>query len=385
MKKTSLFSLWVLFFASSSLFAGQGGTGGNDYMWTDESINPKITYDWIDIKDGDALFGGGALDDQIAGPVPLTIDFNFFGSKKTQVWVGVNGFITFSDPGSPAGGYGANAAIPTASGPDSMLAVYWDDNTGGAANNPNVYTKVIGSSPFRKFIIQWYLADADDVLEFQIILNETSNTIKYQYGRLDLASGTPGSSATIGLQASSTDGLQYSYNSQIFANISAILFHGEGVDGVDGAISPTSVTVNSSQEFTYLFDNISPSSSDVLGKIDSVSITIPAAFSSTPTVTSIKINDGSAFIQNSASKPEDRGFATWRVSGGDIIVQTADFEVIDSLIVKFIEQAPASTSSGNSFISEYGAELDVISGSQSSVEDALGWDVEVTAAAGSVD
>ncbi|KAA3615015.1 MAG: hypothetical protein D8M58_11225 [Calditrichaeota bacterium] len=386
MIKKSLLSLGIIFSVSSFLFAGQGDSTGNDYMWTQDFGTPRINYNWIDIKDGTSLFFGG-IDNQLSTAIPLPFTFYFYGQAKSNIYVSANGYITFVDQGVTTDPFGGNVTIPSASAPDSMIAPYWGELTGGGTQQANVYVKSVGSAPFRQYVIQWHLPDGGSSVEFQAILYEGSNNIKFQWGKMDV--GDPGGSETVGLQATSSKALEYSFDNTPGANsiseYTAVLFHGEGVSGVDAAISPSSVSTSTSQEFTYVFNNISPSSTDLLGKLDSVAITLPAAFSSTPTVTSIKINDGAAFIQNSATKPEDRGFATWQVSGSNIIVQTADFEVIDSLIVKFIEQTPAAVSSGNSFTSEYGAELDTTSGPQSSVEDALGWDVDVTAAPGTVD
>jgi hypothetical protein len=387
MIKKSLFLFFAVLVTQSPLIAGSGGIDGSDYMWTqDFGAGEKTSYNWIDIKDATGIFFG-AIDNQLSSGITLPFTFYFYGKAQTTIYVSANGYVTFANQGTTTDPFATNVSIPSSSAPDSMIAPYWGQLSGLSSQQANVYVKTIGTAPFRQYVVQWDLPDGGSSVEFELILFEDSNNIKFQWAKMDVAD--PGSAETVGLQNTSADALEYSFNNTPATNAiseySAVLFHGEGVNGVDAAISPSSVSTSTSQEFTYVFNNISPSSTDALGKVDSLAIAIPAAFTGTPTVTSIKINSGSAFIQNGSTKPTDRGFATWQVSSGNIIVQTADFEVIDSMIVKFIEQTPASVSTGNNFTSIYGARLDSTAGPLNALQDILGWTVDVTAAAGSVD
>ena len=57
-------------------------------------------------------------------------------------------------------------------------------------------------------------------------------------------------------------------------------------------------------------------------------------------VTGIKINNTPAFIQNATGKPDDPGFANWNYSGSSLTIETAHFDVIDSIRISFSQLIP---------------------------------------------
>lgn len=347
--------LYLILFSSISLFASQGGNDGSDYMWTDMSGTDTVTtFNWIDVRDGNA-FISGTFDNTLSGLINIGFNFSYYGTSYSQVYISTNGFISFTDPGSSVP---TNDTIPSASTPDDMIAVFWDNLQNTISTNGGIFYKTVGTAPFQKFIIQWYVINGGSpgLIEFQLILYESSNLIKFQYGQI-AAGYNNGNTATVGLQNTSTDGITYSYNDNVILPYSAILWHGEGVSGADATISPTSVNINTLQQFTYTIDNITPIA-DGLGKIDTAAINIPVAFASSPVVTQIALNGTNVFIQNSTAKPTERGFATWNYNGNAIQVKTTDFEVINSLDVSYYLQTPGTPSTGNDFTSSFGAILD---------------------------
>jgi len=374
MIKKILNTILIVLFLTGLAYADQGGTGGNAYMWTDDSAPGTFInglYNWVDAKDGNSLFGSTQIDSQVSGSVSIPFSFDFFGNSKNSINVSANGFITFS---SASAGFNTNDALPSSLGPTEMIAPYWDDLVGNVSQGADIYTKTIGSSPFRQFIVQWVLPDSLNFLEFQVVLYETSNQIKFQYGRLT-SDTTPGVDATVGIQAAAGS-LQKSFEEQIF-EYSAVLFHGEGVSQADASISPTSTSVNTFQEFTYTINNIDPPNSGALGKVDNVSIKIP--FATNPIVTGIQINGGNAIIQNSPTKPSNRGFATWTISNDNLIIQTAEFEVIDDLVVTFYQQMPGTTSTDSAYTSTASADYD--NAGAATVSPNPDWSVDVTGSA----
>jgi len=364
----------------SSVFANQGGKDNFGYMWTDsKNTGQTIGYQWLDIRDGTSVFTT-QYDDTLAGPFTIPFNFEFYGRQVSQFYISSNGFISFTQLTSS---YPANDTIPSTNLPDSIIAPYWDDLKG--ASSRNAYYDTLGSAPNRKLVVMWDNFEQANVvgsrITFELILFEHSNLIKIQYNLASTspADSTDGGSATIGIKAGS-DGLLYSYNqSGSIKPFLAILFHPKTLgDTVRAAISPTQVSAGqANQPFVYKFYDIDLASQNGLGKLDRVAIASPFA-TTVPTVTGIKINNYNAFLQNTTSVPSDPGFATWYLdttgTKDSIVVQTSDFDVVDSLIVYFSQSIPTTLSTGNNYASTYDARLDSTSRKAAT---GVNWSVDV--------
>ncbi len=358
--------LSLCLFVSLSLFpfgsalADQGSSDGFGYMWTDAKGSITVPYNWIDVKGGTSLFGT-TFNDSVSAAIPLPFSFTFYGSAKNSIYVSSNGWAGFKNPGTDS--YPTNTTIPSGSGPDSMLAVFWDDLQSSAGNNGGVYYSTVGSEPNRKFIIQWYILDGSpspNTIEFEVILSEHSNLIKYQYHTVDAAYGG-GQSATIGIKASTSRGNLYSFETlNSVSAYSATLFHNSTVSSVSAAILPVSVPVGSFQTFTYTINNILPATAG-LGKLDRFAIKNP--FSTTPAITSIAINNFNSYLQYSSSKPTDPGYATWyyKTPGDSLIIQTSSFDVASAVEVQFLQTIPEIATGTYMYRSSSDAILDLSS------------------------
>lgn len=161
--------------------------------------------------------------------VNIGFTFNFAGTDYTQVRILSNGALHFGADQGFHKDY-SNEALPitnvglgpcAASPADRVIAGYWDDlepRRGGT-----VTYETMGTAPNRLFVASWagvphYLNSGS--YTFQIILYETSNEIKFQYG----PGNANGSSATIGVEVSHSDFTQYSHNTGSVTNRDAILF-----------------------------------------------------------------------------------------------------------------------------------------------------------------
>ena len=360
MIKKILILISASFFIISGVFANQGGDDSFGYMWTDSRTvqPPYVSMNWIDALDGTPL---NPIDGEIVyGPISLPFTFRFYGTDYDTIYISSNGFLSFDSFADP---YQINVELSSAP-LNTMIAPFWDDLSDNTA--PYVLYKTTGISPNRQFVVMWNSAvirdpDPDNLMTFELVLYETSNLIKFQYGYS--REGAQGSYATIGIKSGS-DNVQYSYNQAGSVNQNyAILFHpdneGFANDGASAAISPTSVQAsNNLRQFNYQVSNIFPSQTTGLGKIDRLAIANPFT-SYTPTVIGIYINGDTAFIQNSSSPPVERGFATWHYRSDSLIIQTDYFEVIDSLKISFIQNLPTSLDSGN-YTSRIDARLDSI-------------------------
>ncbi len=145
----------------------------------------------------------------------LPFNFSLFTDtfvSGTAVSIATNGWISLDGTSFPEF---QNAALPAAtvirpSGgdgviPPALIAPFFDDLMlcGGAS----VTTRVIGSAPLRRLIVQWSGVsildevgeDLDADLTFQLILYEGSNDVRFVYQSMSGAR-SEGSSATIGMQ-----------------------------------------------------------------------------------------------------------------------------------------------------------------------------------------
>jgi hypothetical protein len=180
-------------------------SGGPDiygHYWRDSDDLGGPTFSWIDIT-GTGTQIIGLADDNNLGPFPIGFNFNFYGTNFSSIHVCSNGWFSFTSTATSYTDY----ALPSASAPENLLAIFWDDmnfNLGGTA-----YYQTIGD----KFILEFKDAPRYSygyLYTYEMILDKTCGTITYQYLSME-----PGmlNSATIGIQnALKTDGLTIAYD-----------------------------------------------------------------------------------------------------------------------------------------------------------------------------
>jgi hypothetical protein len=180
---------------------------GPQYVWNDISTTGTEITNWI------ATGSFDPKDEGTAGPIPIGVDFKFYGETKTELYVNTNGVISFINITE---NIFSNDAIPTAGIPDDMIAPFWDDLDGRTQGN--VYYKQESD----KFIVQftnWQKYSGTGSLTFQIVL-KSNNRIYFYYENLvaDL------NSSTVGIENyNGTDGLQIANNSAYLENQLAVM------------------------------------------------------------------------------------------------------------------------------------------------------------------
>ena len=148
----------------------------------------------------------GVSDDSISGPIPLNFSFPWNGTTVDKVWIGANGFVSFSEPDGPGK---VNTALPDPSAPKDMIAAFWDDLSPHAGmisywNGWDVFDQ--------EFVIQWnnvpLAVDNLQRVSFEIHLRSDGAVIcQYAYA------GGSKASATIGLQYGAGErGMTYALN-----------------------------------------------------------------------------------------------------------------------------------------------------------------------------
>lgn len=126
-------------------------------------------------------------DDKFSGAIPINFPFCFYGNQYSNVYISANGHITFN-PAYNAG----NCSFDTKQGLPFYNATYPDNaifspfTDGNTTVGGTISYKTIGTSPFRKFVVQYsnipFFGTGSSCTgapaTFQCVLNETMNDIE---------------------------------------------------------------------------------------------------------------------------------------------------------------------------------------------------------------
>ena len=154
-----------------------------------------------------------AGDDEVStGKVDIGFNFDFYGTTYTDAWVSTNGSMQFG-PGTTDNTSGDSPE----SGIDNFISPFWDDIYTNDYNAKSIYHKTVGDPGSRKFILQWtdmsFCCDSNSMFgNFQIILYEATNTIRFQYFGLQNTDRSKGDSALIGIEKDDTTYNTFSIN-----------------------------------------------------------------------------------------------------------------------------------------------------------------------------
>jgi photosystem II stability/assembly factor-like uncharacterized protein len=168
-----------------------------EYVWTDLSAGTNV----------------GLVGDDAAASIPIGFTFSFYGSSYSGVTVSSNGYLAF---GSQPGTEYENKPLPSATAPNALVAVFWDDLAVTAASQ--VKSLLLGSAPSRRLVVGWEgvsRVGTSGTGSFQAVLFEGTNRIELRYR--DVIFGHPsydrGKDASIGIEdPSGTAGVQIGYD-----------------------------------------------------------------------------------------------------------------------------------------------------------------------------
>ena len=171
-------------------------------------------YAWIDGKAGATRieFAG----DDSAEVLELPFVFDFYGEGFSDLQVSTNGYLVFG--GSRAQAL-RNKPIPDPEDPNGLVSALWDDLSPDVGEG--VWVKTVGQAPNRQFVVTWIDAarfNQVGAVTFQIILEESSNRIIFQYrdAFFDDDRYDYGFSATIGVESlAGTIGTQFSVDTAV--------------------------------------------------------------------------------------------------------------------------------------------------------------------------
>jgi uncharacterized repeat protein (TIGR01451 family) len=330
-----------------------------DYEWGDSlgrGIVPGVKYDWIEISETGIQMGFYSPNSGKCYPVPFPFGFNFYGTYYTQAGVQIDGSLYFPEADEVGLYPGPNNQPIPHDNPhlDRFIAPLWDDLNlwpGG------LYYQVLGTAPNRRVVIEYArfsrlesVTQPGDTGDFEIILQEGSSAIVLQYKDVDF--GNPlydfGASATVGIQNSAAQGMQYSYNSPSLANELAILFLPPG-QSVEHPVYDTDIsfqvqvqdvpTINTWITNTAILVNLygpfhQRSASTLINTVDLSASTktidpATAAMSETVTFTISLVNTGTFTATATITDPLPGGIT---YLAGSSTVDGAPIELYDSII-----------------------------------------------------
>lgn len=195
-------------------FDGAGSIDTNDldasvsYQLTVTS-NLWVTAEGVTLGNWEARkdYYGLIIDGYQAVDLPWAMPF--YSTPYSNALISIHGMLSFLQGGSAY----PHSRLPSISPPVPFMAPFWDDLA--LKSNSRVSVATLGAVGQRLFVVTWKdIARNDDpsaCLNFQIVLVETNASILFNYGELSGACAT-GNEATVGIQASPVNALEYSFN-----------------------------------------------------------------------------------------------------------------------------------------------------------------------------
>lgn len=214
---------------------------------------------------------GLAGDDYVGGPFPIGFNFTYYGNTYTEGYPSTNGIFSF--PNSDNFFWGNDTLASSNSWPNTIYP-FWDDLITKNFTDASLYYTTIGTAPHRQFIMQWtnmyfYFNSDIPMGTFQMILDEGTNVIHFQYRDLLGGSTSLGDSATIGIKGNDdTQFNEVSLNNPSLTQGQAITFTPNG-DSYD-------VDTNANYEQVYVVPPGVPISPTLINPIDGLTGTITA-------------------------------------------------------------------------------------------------------------
>jgi len=194
------------------VWATTGGpdSGGIEFIASDESDGPP--HGVLDIDDEGTDLG---LGDEDTGLYELPFEVSWYGSSEDELRIGDNGTAFWAGSQAP----GDAACAP--GGSWSGVAAYWDDLSGAT-----VRVAELGQYPYRMVVVDWQgitPGSASDDGQVQVWFQEGRKEVVIVHEDLDFgdASYDGGAGAVVGVQGSSSAGLEWSCTGGLDDQVSA--------------------------------------------------------------------------------------------------------------------------------------------------------------------
>jgi hypothetical protein len=173
----ALTNLWTGEVQNMPVIAGEGGPDVYGYTWVDSDTAIGPVFSWIDTTSGWTEVTG-LFDDNVVGPIPLGFAFPYYWYTVDQIYVGSNGYISFSDATLEAAAF---QPLPDPTRPNDVVAPLMDD-LDFTVGDPSCYYWTNAATD--TFIISYldvrFWNSPASTNTFQIILSGPDSTITFQ-------------------------------------------------------------------------------------------------------------------------------------------------------------------------------------------------------------
>jgi subtilisin family serine protease len=172
------------------------------------------------------------LTDDSVAQITSPFAISFGGGSFSNMQVGSNGTISFTDASSPI----VNKVIPGHDpSPVTLIAPFWQDLYPVAGSAQNVYWTVVGSAPNRQLVVEWRNvrsfachSDSSATVTFEVVFSESKSSVLFEYANTTFGDSCSfqdaGGQATVGVQVSPKVGAMWSINDPVIINGSALLW-----------------------------------------------------------------------------------------------------------------------------------------------------------------
>ena len=167
-----LIPILLIFFAVSAISPAKALV--SNYSFVSSAGN------YVPLSGGTTFLTGSAWDDAVSSLIQMPFSFTYNNTAFSTLTINANGFITLGATSS------SSAYCGVQNSPANSIAAYGTDLRGTTASSSIQYG-VMGTAPNRQFVIQWtdcrqYFSTTGNHWSFQIILNETTNTVQVVMG-----------------------------------------------------------------------------------------------------------------------------------------------------------------------------------------------------------
>jgi hypothetical protein len=174
---SSLTNLWTGQVQNLPVIAGAGGPDSYGYTWIDSDTTAGPVFSWVDTTSSWTEVTG-LFDDNVVGPIALGFTFPYYWYSVDQVYVGSNGYISFSDPTLEASAF---QPLPDPTRPNDVVAPLMDDLDFTVGNASCYYWTNAAMDTFviSYLTVQFWNSPAS-TNTFQVILSRPDSTITFQ-------------------------------------------------------------------------------------------------------------------------------------------------------------------------------------------------------------
>jgi len=245
-------SILIVTSAELSAKAATGGPDNYGYSFIDSNEVGGPVFNWVDISGTGTALSSNTYSYDV---MPLGATFPYYGEGFSEVAVWGNGMMALNGAQNFGNINNNNVQMPYAFGTNKYIMTLWDYLWLYPPNDGIVYYEEITGIGM---VIQWVDAVHYDYYQLQSVGFEVilyyDGTILMQYDNMYFGDQSVdyGASATVGIEGSSTEYLEYSYNDAVVSDSLAILYtvcnetdaDGDGVTSCDGDCDDNDATIS---------------------------------------------------------------------------------------------------------------------------------------------